>query len=159
MPAGWKARNQEEGGGGVLNQFVCCTGRTYHFISDTWITNPPPDFCQPSIKTNRKIPLGWPRISRPPIPYSSHSFLWRGPPLTQQPKEDALFASLLPHTCHCLSSQKRLRWWGDCRLSFAEPTAALYCEAVISVKNKFVGANKAASCGATKHNKEQRDQM
>lgn len=34
-----------------------------------------------------------------------------------------------------------------------------YCEAVISVKNKFVGANKAASCGATKHNKEQRDQM
>lgn len=26
------------------------------------------------------------------------------------------------------------------------------CEAVISVKNKFVGANKAASCGATKHN-------
>lgn len=34
-----------------------------------------------------------------------------------------------------------------------------YCEAVISVKNKFVGANKAASCGATKPNKEQRDQM
>lgn len=26
------------------------------------------------------------------------------------------------------------------------------CEAVISVKNKFVGANKAASCGACKHN-------
>lgn len=34
-----------------------------------------------------------------------------------------------------------------------------YCEAVISVKNKFVAANKAASCGATKPNKEQRDQM
>lgn len=27
-----------------------------------------------------------------------------------------------------------------------------YCEAVISVKNKFVGANKAASCDASKHN-------
>lgn len=28
----------------------------------------------------------------------------------------------------------------------------VYCEAVISVRNKFVGANKAASCGASKHN-------
>lgn len=27
-----------------------------------------------------------------------------------------------------------------------------YCEVVISVKNKFVGANKAASCGANRHN-------
>lgn len=27
-----------------------------------------------------------------------------------------------------------------------------YCEAVISVKNKFVGANKAASCGASRQN-------
>lgn len=27
-----------------------------------------------------------------------------------------------------------------------------YREVVISVKNKFVGANKAASCGANKHN-------
>lgn len=27
-----------------------------------------------------------------------------------------------------------------------------YCEVVISVKNKFVGANKAASCGGNKHN-------
>lgn len=77
-------------------------------------------------KDEQKIPLGWPRISYPPILYSSHSFLWRGAPLTQQPKEDALFDSLPPPPHLSLFElTKRPPWWGDCRLSFAEPTAVL----------------------------------
>lgn len=70
------------------------------------------------------------------------------PPLTHQREKDPLLLSssvtahaykkglvmgrLLPFIC-----------WSHC---------GAYCKAIISVKNKFVGTNKAASCGASKHN-------
>lgn len=58
-----------------------------------------------------------------------------------------------------VSARKKAAVMGRLLPFIRQAHCSAYCEAVISVTNKFVGANKAASCGATKHNKEQRDQM
>lgn len=76
------------------------------------------DFPQPSIKTKRN-PLWVTLHLSASHPLLLLLFHLKRPPLTQQwKKEDPLFSSLFPHTCHCLCLQKATWWWGDCCLSF-----------------------------------------
>lgn len=97
VPIGWKAWKGE-----IWKRL---SGRTYHFISDAGLLILLQTPVDPQ-KRQTEIPFRVTSHLLASVLFSPHSFLWRGPPLTQQPKEDALFASLLPHTCQCLSSQK-----------------------------------------------------
>lgn len=84
-------------------------------------------------------------------PFSS--FPLRKPPLTQQREERRSIVVLpLPPRLSPFVPTKRALVMGRLLPFICLAHCTAYCEAVISVKNKFVGANKAASCGATKHN-------
>lgn len=115
----------------------------------------------PPIKTKRNVL--WTALHL----LASHPLLLLSLPLKRPPspqhqkRRSIVFLPLPPHLSLFVITKKAMVM-GRLLPFICLAHCTAYCEAVISVKNKFVGANKAASCGATKTtwlHTELRDQM
>lgn len=112
VPVGWKAWKGEN----------CGTGRTYHFISDAGLSS------SRLLSTLNKGKQKFPRVTSHLLascPLLLPLLPLKGATFNPAAKRGCIVCLPPPPHLSLFELTKRLRWWGDCRLSFAEPTAVL----------------------------------